>query len=188
MNFISSLLGIGKVTVKSVVADAQKQLLTLYGAAKPTDAQKLKAFVYLCIAATAMLNDFGRGRAKTLIDQVAKETAGLTKPLRMLVGELANDPEELEKILATFPTELKITESTSINGLGAFDALYHAKADELVNDIWSHRDGPNGTPGYAAIVVAVGIFGREGHDRLAQHFFLANLQLQSFATKLLKLA
>jgi hypothetical protein len=188
MNFINSLLGFGKVTVRSVLADAQKEVLALYGVAKPTDAQKLKAFVYLCIAAAAMLNDFAQGRAKSLIDQIAKETAGLTKPLRMLVGELANDQVELQTILATFSPDLKISESTSINGLGAFDALYHAKVREVVSDIWSHREGPNGTPGYACIVVAVGIFGREGHDRVAEHFFLANVQLQSFATALLKLA
>lgn len=52
MNPINSFLGIGKVTVKSVVADAQKEVLALYGVAKPTDAHKLKAFVYLSCVVT----------------------------------------------------------------------------------------------------------------------------------------
>jgi hypothetical protein len=188
MSIISKLLGSKRVNVKSVLADAQRGVFNLYGVPNPTDAQKLKAYAYLCIIAMAMLNEFGRGRLNSLIDQVAKETAELSKPLRMQVGDLANDSEELEIILAAFPTDLHIAKSTSINGLGAFDALYHAKVKDLMDDLLSHRDGPTGISGYAAIILAAGIFGGAGRDKLAPHFGPAMFQLNEYAAKLLKAA
>jgi hypothetical protein len=106
----------------------------------------------------------------------------------MLVRDLAHDSEELQKVLATFPADINITESTSINGLGAFDALYHAKVNEVIQDIWSHRNGPTGTPGYACIVLAAGIFGKEGSDKLPKMFMPAVFHLSDFAAKLLKAA
>jgi hypothetical protein len=186
MSIIGGLLGARKPTLSSLLVDTQKEIFGLYGVSKPTDAQKVKAAVYLSIAASAILSDFAGGMAKDLIDQIARESALLTKPLRMLVSDLAADREDLPKILATFPADLKISGSTSINGLGAFDALYLAKAEEIVQDIWDHRDGPTGTPGYACIVLAAGIFGKAGSDKLPEMFMPAMLHINEFAAKLLK--
>jgi hypothetical protein len=102
----------------------------------------------------------------------------------MRVLELANDSEDLDQVPATFPPSLNMTDSTCINGPGAFDALYLAKVKELVNDIWSHRHGPFGTAGYACIVVATGLFGKAARDKLAPYFVLAMLQLSELITKL----
>jgi len=76
MSLINSLLGIKEEDpIRSALREAQKALFALYGAAQPTDAQQVKASVYLCIAVIANLNNFGRAQAKALIDRVAKEPA-----------------------------------------------------------------------------------------------------------------
>jgi hypothetical protein len=101
MSIISSLLG-RKITVKSVLADTQKEIFVLYGVAKPSDAQKLKASVYLSIAASAMLSDFGGARVKGLIDRVAKESAELTKPLVCWSGTLRTTVRNYKKFWQPF--------------------------------------------------------------------------------------
>ena len=53
-----------------------------------------------------------------------------------------------------------MNESTMLNGLAAFEALYFVKGKKLMKDILNHRDGEFGVPGYATIVVADGIFGK----------------------------
>src|ERR1700730_4142189 len=110
-----------KKTIPSIVESTQRDIFTIYGVAKPTDAQKMKASVYICIAGIAILNDFGAGRPlRDLIDKLVVGTKDMTKPLSMLVGELANSKEELNEILADFPKELQISESTRVNGLAGF--------------------------------------------------------------------
>ena len=140
-----------------------------------------KASVYLCISGIAILNDLGGGQLRNAIDNLVNETRELTKPLKMRVGELANDAEQLERIISDFPNDIQITESTTVNGLAAFEALYFSLGQDLMNDILSHNQGPMGTPGYAAIVVADGIFG-EGKAR--DKYMEVSMELLNFTKEL----
>jgi hypothetical protein len=188
MGFINRIFAPKEDPLKCALLETQMAILQLYGVSKPTAAQKVKTSVYLCIAVTAILNDFRGSQARKLIDRVAGESGRLVTPLRMLVRELANDDEELTQVLATFPPDLKISALTSINGLGAFDALYHAMVQPLISEIWAHRDGPTGTQGYASIVVARGLFGKsEGDEKMAQCFVPTMFQLNELAIKLTQL-
>ena len=174
-------------SVRSILDSAQKDMMKLFGLTKPTDAQKLRASVYLCIASTALLNDFGGRLFDNLIDEVAKESASLAKPLRMLVGDLANDADELSAIFAAFPADLRLTAAISINGLGALDALYHARVQPLVNEILSHKEGPFGAAGFAAITLAIGILGKqEGDEKAARQFLPSTMLLHELSAKLMK--
>lgn len=161
----------------------QEGIFDIYGVDQPTDAQKMKASVYLCISGIAILNDLGGGQLRRAIDRLVEETRELTKPLSMRVEELSNNTEQLEKILADFPKEIEITGSTKVNGLAAFEALYFSMGEELMNDILSHKGGPMGVPGYAAIVVADGIFG-EGRSK--ENFMEVSMQLLNFMKKLIE--
>src|SRR6266404_1503549 len=170
-----------KKTILSIVESAQRDIFTIYGVAKPTDAQKMKASVYICIAGIAILNDFRGGKPlRDLIDRLVVGTKDLTKPLSMLVGELANSKEELDEILTDFPKELRMSESTRVNGLAGFEALYFTKVEKTMNDILSHKDGPFGTPGYASIVVTNGIFG----SSKPENFMPASMRILNFAKEL----
>lgn len=179
MNFLNKLLG-GKKSIFSVLVSTQDNIFNIYGVARPTDAQKMKASVYLCISGIAIINDLGGGNLRHAIDKLVEETRELTKPLSMRVEELANNAEQLEKILAYFPRD-QVTESTTLNGLAAFEALYFALGQELMNDILVHNKGPLGVPGYAAIVVADGIFG-EGRSK--ENFMEVSMQLLLFTKEL----
>jgi hypothetical protein len=141
----------------------------------------MKASVYICIAGIAILNDFGAGRPlRDLIDKLVVGTKDMTKPLSMLVGELANSKEELNEILADFPKELQISESTRVNGLAGFEALYFTKVEKMMKDILSHKDGPFGTPGYASIAVVTGIFG----SSKPEYFMSISMRILAFAKEL----
>ena len=158
MSFFKKIFG-GKKSITSVMLSTQNKIFGIYSVAHPTDAQKMKASVYLCISGIAILNDLGGGQLGHAIDNLVRETREITKPLRMRVGELANNTAQLEKIISDFPGNIQITGSTTVNGLAAFEAMYFSMGQDLMNDILTHNQGPMGTPGYAAIVVADGIFG-----------------------------
>jgi hypothetical protein len=181
MSFLKNIFG-GKKSFASILVSTQNKIFNIYGVTKPTDAQKMKASVYLCISGIAILNDLSRGRLPHgVIDKLVEETRELTKPFRMRVGELSNTTEQLKKILCDFPNELQISESTTVNGLAAFEAMYFSMGEELMNEIIRHNQGPMGTPGYAAIVVADGIF---GEGKAKQKFMEVSMELLKFTKAL----
>ena len=182
MGLFGGIFG-GKKTIVSVLTNTQNNIFSLYGVSQPTDAQKMKASVYLCISGMAILNDLGGGRLQHAIDALVKETRELTKPYSMRVDELSNNDEQLKKILSDFPQEAQVIGTTRVNGLGAFEALYFSMGKELMNDILAHTGGPMGAPGYASVVVVDGIFG-EGKSK--EHFMEASMELLNFTKELSK--
>lgn len=180
MSFFKKVFG-GKKGISSVLVNTQNKIFSIYGVTHPTDAQKMKASVYLCIAGIAILNDLGGGRLRHAIDKLVEETKELTKPLKMRVGELSNTAEQLRRIHSDFPKDIQITEATTVNGLAAFEALYFSMGEELMNDILSHNQGPMGASGYAAIVVADGIFGK---GKSKENFMEVSMELLDFTKEL----
>lgn len=182
MSFFKKVFGREK-NITSAMLSTQNKIFEIYSVAHPSDAQKMKASVYLCISGIAILNNLGGGQLKYAIDNLVNETKEITKPLRMRVGELANNQEQLEKILSDFSRQAQVTESTPVNGLAAFEAMYFSMGQDLVNDILAHKQGPMGATGYAAIVVADGIFG-EGKAR--ERFMEMSMELANFTEKLVE--
>lgn len=176
MGLLSKIFG-GKKTIASVLTGTQNNIFKLYGVSQPTDAQKMKASVYLCVSGMAILNDLGGGRFRHAIDALVNETRELTKTYSMRVEELSNNSEQLKRILDDFPAEAQVTGATRVNGLAAFEALYFSMGEELMNDILAHTGGQMGAPGYASIVVADGIFG-EGRSK--EHFMEVSMELLNF--------
>jgi hypothetical protein len=85
----------------------------------------------------------------------------ITSNLSMIVSELANSDEELEKILLFFDEEHGVDKDTRINGVAAFDAIYFTWFKEIIADIYHHRgDGSNVFP-YASIVVLEALMGKD---------------------------
>jgi len=182
MGLLDKLLG-GKKNFSSILTDTQNELFALYNQNNPTDAQKMKASVYLCISGIAILNDIGGGAVHSVIDRLVEETKELTKNLSMRVGDLSNNREQLEKILQGFPKGLDISESTTVNGLAGFEALYFSIGEELMKDILNHSSGPMGTPGYAAIVVTDGVF---GEGKSAEKFMEVSMLVLNFTNELVE--
>jgi len=182
MGLLSKIFG-SKKTITSILTHTQNNIFKIYGVTQPTDAQKMKALGYLCISGMAILNDLGGGEFQHEIDALVNETRELTKPYSMRVDELYNNEKLLKKILGDFPEEVQVTGATRINGLAAFEALYFSIGEELMNDILTHTGGPFGAPGYAAIVVADGIFG-EGRSK--EYFIETSMELLNFTKELYK--
>lgn len=183
MSFLKNIFGY-KRSFAAILTSTQNKIFNIYGLVQPTDAQKMKAFFYLCIAGIAILNDMGRGRLPhSVIDKLVEETRELTKPLRMQICELSNNEEQLAKILSDFPNDLEITETTAVNGLAAFEAMYFSMGRELMNDILTHNQGDFGIEGYAAIVVAHEIFGEE---RAKQNWMEFWVEFNNFIDELIK--
>jgi hypothetical protein len=182
MGILNRFFGGGK-SIASVLISTQNNIFGVFGVAQPTDAQKLKASVYLCISGIAILNYLGGGKPHYAIDSMVDETRELTRPFSMQAKELSNNGQQLEKILAGFQGEAQVTESTRVNGHAAFEALYFSMGEELVSDILTHKGGPMGITGQAAIVVADGIFG-EGKSK--ESFTEVSMKLQKFTNELIE--
>ena len=164
-----------KKSVSSAIAGAQNGMFKAYGVDRPTDAQKLKATFYLCIAGMAIMNHYSGGVLRGAINNIAEEAKDITKTLQMHIGDIANDQADLTEILSDIPDTFEITGSTTVNGLAAFEALYFTKGERLIKDILGHTRGDFGISGYAAIVVSDGIFGK---GKSKEHFMkLSNIFL-----------
>lgn len=182
MSFFKKVFG-RKKSFTSAILSTQNKIFDIYSVVHPTDSQKMKASVYLCISGIAILNDIGRGRLRNSIDDLVNETKELTKPLMMRVDELANDAEQLDKIISEFPEDAQVIGSTTVNGLAAFQAMYFSMGKDLMSDFIAHNQGPMGAPGYSAIVVANGIFG-EGKSK--DKFMEMSMILLNFTNDLIE--
>ena len=180
MSFLSKFFGKQK-GFSSVLVNMQDSLFRIYGVRSPSDAQKMKAAVLLCITALAILNDLAGVKARLIIDRIVNDTKDFTKPLSMNVEELAKDEAELAKLLAVFPNEVQVTGSTSINGLAGFEALYFGIGEELMNDMLAHSEGLDGVLGYATISVVDGIFGAGESNN---HYMEIRMEFHNFMQQL----
>lgn len=173
-------------SISVIITNTQNNIFNIYGCKNPSDSQKMKASVYLCIAGIALLNELSinsnNDAMKNMINKIVNETRELTKPLSMKVSDLANDKEDLQLILSGF--EIQLDTDTRVNGLGAFEALYLSKVERLINDILAHNGGDFGCAGYAAYVVANGIFGA---DKAHDNFIQVGNEIQLFRSKLVDL-
>ena len=182
MSILSKLFG-NKKKFATVLVNMQGSLFRIYGVSSPSDAQKMKSAVLLCVTAMAILNNLAGVKARPTIDRLVNETREFTKPLSMRIEELAKGKAELEKILAQFPSEGQVTGSTRVNGLAGFEALYFGIGEELMNDMLAHREGPNGVLGYATIAVVDGIYG-DGESK--KHYMEVKMAFLNFTQDLTK--
>ena len=180
MGMFGKLFGGGK-TFAPILIRTRKNIFQIYGVQNPTDAQVMRASFHLCIAGMAILNDFGGPGVRGPISKLVEETSDLMQSLSMRPLDLSLDQETVEACVQSSPSNLHVSQSTQINGLVAFNALYQTQGEALIREILEHKDGPMGTPGYAAIKVAEGIFGLEGARK---HFMELSMEMLSFATAL----
>lgn len=159
MGLFGKMFG-GRKQFTPILTRTQDHLFRIHGVPNPSDAQKIKACVYLCVSGMAILNDLGKGALNESIDRLVEDSKTLAKPFTTPVRDLANDSKQLKLIISEFPSDLEITEATKVNGLAGFEALYFALGEKLMNDILANGNGPMGIPGYAAVIVSEGLFGR----------------------------
>lgn len=162
MGFLNKVFG-RQNDIASTLVKLQNNIFNIYGIQKPTDAQKVKASVYICIASMAILNIVRNDDSKfLLIDNLVETSGSLTERLHLRVWDLANSEDELRELLSSFPEHIKVDESTIINGSAAFEALYSTKGERLMTTILtlsrSGSDITNDVVDYASMVVANELF------------------------------
>ena len=128
---------------------------------KDTNANKLKATVYLCIAQIACLHTVSNGATASFIDAMVEDVKKSILELKMKVKDLALTDTELKKILSDFPPQAKVDGETTINGLAAFEAIYFQYVEELMNEITNHTGGPMGAHGFASIKILEALRGKD---------------------------
>lgn len=128
---------------------------------KDTNANKLKATVYLCIAQIACLHIVSNGATASFIDAMVEDVKKSILELKMKVKDLAITDTELKKILSDFPPQAKVDGETTINGLAAFEAIYFQYVEELMNEITNHTGGPMGAHGFASIKILEALRGED---------------------------
>jgi len=140
---------------------------------KNTDANLLKATVYLCFAQISCLNFATQGKSSVFIDNMVEDAKNSILKLKMRVKELAQSDDELERILSNFPAEADVDGDTNINGLAAWNAIYFTYVEEVVLEISNKSKGPLGPYGYAAIKVLEALRGKgQGKDDFMDVSFL----------------
>jgi len=137
-----------------------------------TDANLLKAIVFITFVQIAQFNRLNISGAREVIDSLVSKAKEAAKPYKARVSDLASDEDELNSILSDFPSELKIDSRTTLNGLAAFEALYFANAQSVVPDLTRRVD--DGL--YLAIVVSRRVRGNDSFkDVLALNQVALNL-------------
>ena len=162
MGFLNKVFG-RQNDIASTLVEVQNNIFNIYGIQKQTDAQKVKASVYICIAGGAILNIVRSDDSKfLLIDKLVEASGGLTERLHLRVWDLANSEDELQELISSFPQHIKVEESTILNGLAAFEALYSTKCERLMTTILTlsrtRSDITNDVVDYASMVVANELF------------------------------
>jgi hypothetical protein len=159
MGFFGGLFG--KKRINDVIVETYSSIFNIHGITNPTDAQKMKASFYLCIAGMAMINDaLGGQRAPAQIDNLLRQTKTLSNDLMFRICDISNNESDLGDLLSEFPPEIKADGQTRVNGLAGFEALYFTKGQSLMLEIMNKQGGPFGLAGYAAVIVVDGIFGK----------------------------
>ena len=124
-----------------------------------TDANKLKITVYLCFAQLACLHTIANGKANVFLDKMVEDAKDSILELKMKVEELANDDDELNRILSDFPDAAGVTGDTLINGLAAWDAVYLTYVYEVVPEMNSSPYPPITPFEHPALIVHQAMMG-----------------------------
>ena len=173
MGFFSSFLK-PKVAVSNTENFKNYTIQLLNTAHVPNnDANILKTTVYLCFAQIACLNVATQGKSRVFMGNMVEDAQNSVLALKMRVRELAQNDEELERILSDFPAEADVDGDTNINGLAAWNAIYFTYVEEIVLEISNRSKGPLGPYGYAAIKVLEALRGKgQGKDDFMDVSFL----------------
>lgn len=131
---------------------------------KITDANRLKATVYLLYAQLACLHIASKGTSAVFVDALVDDVRKSILTLTMKVKDLAQNKTELKRIISGFPKQAGVDGDTTVNGLAAFEAIYFQYFEEVIKDIASHTDGPMGCHGYAAVKFLEALKGKRGAD------------------------
>ena len=168
---------------EELITEFSNNLFRGYGIDTPQNKDILNASLGIAIAMTAILNDMGKGSANNIIDEISNAAQKKCNNLTFRIREVAIDSDEIEKIVAEFPSFANASPDLRTNGNALFPILFNLRGPQLVNDILEHNSGPLGTSGYAMIVIGDMIVGRE---KSKESFMQHSMLLMDFITKVLK--
>lgn len=152
MGILSSLFGKTETLNNADVFKKYAKELLVIAKVQQTNANILKATVYLCFCQLACIHAIAKGKAAVFMDAMVDDAKKSVLDFQVKVGDLARSEAELEKILQDFPAAASVDQNTRINGLAAFEAIYFAFVEEIVSLISEKSGGPMGPHGYSAIV------------------------------------
>ena len=181
MGLFKSLFG-GGDSITSAILQSQKRIFRIYSVSRPTDEQKFKTYFYLLIFGIVVLDNIGSSDMKEQMGELYGKTSELMKPLRVQVDKLANDTEQLDKIIQNFPGEQPINGSRTVDGLSAFHAMNSAVARDTMNYIMENSQGPTQYFGPAAKVLCNSVF---GEGKAEENFIEMFVEMGDFANNLL---
>jgi hypothetical protein len=159
-NLPTNLLGENRLNSNTEIFSSYVTLILKYTNMPNTDANRLKATVYLCFAQMACLHVLSKGATAVFMDAMVEDVKKSTLSLKMKVKDLAKSQVELKNILSEFPQQAEVDGDTTVNGLAAFEAIYFQYVKAVVTDIASNTDGPMGANGYATVKLLEALKGK----------------------------
>ena len=151
MGLLSNMFGKKVESSNTEIFSSYVTLMLKSANIQSTDANRLKATVYLCFAQMACLHVVSKGATAVFMDAMVEDVKKSILSLKMKVKDLAQNEAELRKILTDFPKQAGVDANTTVNGLAAFEAIYFQYVEEIVTEIASNTSGPMGAHGYATI-------------------------------------
>lgn len=140
---------------------AQQQIFNAYGVSAPSDAQRFRNYVALCIAGIAILNWAEGQDNEGAVKELLADTYALVKSLQFQAREITLDEIDFLVVLTDFPPTLRIGMGTAINGTGGLDAILNTIGRTHVRTILENNRGDFGMPGSTAAYVGDFTFGEE---------------------------
>lgn len=98
-----------------------------------TSANIVKTSAYITFLNIAFLNTMRDKDVRATVDMIVEGAKDCSIELnRIRIKDLATNPIELNRLLNEFPKELQANEKALTNGLAAFEAIYNAYVEEIV--------------------------------------------------------
>jgi hypothetical protein len=183
MNFLSRMFSKEVKKSNSDVFESYVTLMLQSANVKVTDANRLKATIYLCFSQMACLHVLSKGASARFIDAMVEDVKKSILALKIKVKDLAQSEAELKRILSDFPKEAGVDGETTVNGLAAFEAIYFQYVEEVTKDIASHAGGPMGPHGYASIKFLEAL---KGEDNASDGMFEVSMLMTEMTGAVIK--
>lgn len=185
MGILSTIFGT-KDSIREIFEEAERNIFQIYKAGRPTNAEKIKSAVYLCVSGIALIDRFSpktdRGKEidRAFFYRIISEARDSISDINVRLFELAENDKDIKMILSHCKYSANTSTSITLSGNDAFDALFYDKAQHFVQPIVQYNIGPAGPAGYAAKLYAKEIFGSD--------MYLAEItnELIQFSKKLIK--
>lgn len=189
MGILSALFGT-KDSIREIFDETERNIFQICKAVRPTNSEKIKSAVYLCVSGIALIERFSpktdRGKEidREFFNRIIAEARDSISDINVKLFDLAENDKDKKIILSHCKLSVNTSNNVNLSGNDAFNALFFDKAQYFVQPIVQYDIRPAGPAGYAAKLYAQEVF---GSDMYLTDMYLAEItnEIIQFSKKLI---